>query len=318
MSVKKNNQKRTILITGGLGFIGINLIQRLLRTTPHNIKILTREQNNLPKLPFSLRNKRIKLVIGDISDPRVVEKLIRDIGIIIHLAGIANISDINSLIKTNISGTALLLNATRNKKIEKIIFLSSSGVYAEGKSKIPFSEAHPTGPLNLYAASKLAAERIASFFYMTYKSPVVILRTFNVYGPYQTLDKPIPLFVTNLLKNKKIILNHKGKQIRDWVYVEDLASAIEKVISSPAKNVIRKVINVSTGKGFSIKEIASKIASRLKKNLNLLQYQRDGIPEPMYNVGDSKKIQNMLRWRPQYSIDEGLKKTIEWYKNYEN
>lgn len=313
--------KKSILITGGLGFIGINLTKKLLKNTSYSIRILTRKKNStfLKNLPFELNSNRLEIVYGNILGKKTVKKIVHGSTAIVHLASNTHTEDgqtqPETLIRTNVIGTTMLLETAKNQGVEKIILLSSSGVYANNDSKTPFDEKHQLRPFNLYSASKLAVEEFANVYYKSYKLPIVILRPFNVYGPYQARTKPIPLFISKLLQNKKISLNYGGKQIRDWLYIDDIVAAIEKILQTRNKKILGEVFNVATGRGMSIKDVATRILLELNKDRTLLQFVKGTYPEPMYNVGDSTKIQNMLRWKPQCLIEDGIRRTIEWYKH---
>lgn len=313
--------KKSILITGGFGFIGINLIQHLLKNTTYSLKILSRRKAShvLRRMPFDSNAKRLEIIFGNILNKKTIKKVVKNSSIIIHLAGITNTTNTaESLMKINIIGTTLLLEESLNNGVTKIILFSSSGVYAEGKARTPLNENHRLNPYNFYSVSKLVAEKLAYIYYTVHKLPIVLLRPFNVYGPYQSRNQPMSLFITNLLQNKKITLNYEGRQVRDWLYIDDLISAIAKVIQAPNKKILGEIFNVATGKGINIREVADKILLELNKDIELLQYKKGLLPEPMYNIGDSKKIQNMLEWKPKYSIDQGIQKTVEWYKKNKN
>lgn len=313
--------KKSILITGGFGFIGINLIQHLLKNTTYSLKILSRRKkfHVLRRMPFDSNTKRLKIIYGSILDKKTIKKVVKNSSMIIHLAGITNTTNTaESLIKINIIGTTLLLEESLKSRVTKIILFSSSGIYSEGKSRAPFNENYPLNPYNFYSASKLAIEKLAYVYHTVHKLPIVLLRPFNVYGPYQSKNKPMSLFITNLLQDKKIILNYEGKPVRDWLYIDDLISAIEKIMQTPDKKIFGEIFNVATGKGISIRKVADKILLELNKGSEFLQCKKGLLPEPMYNVGDSKKIQNMLEWRPKYSIDKGIQQTVEWYKKNKN
>ncbi len=312
--------KETVLITGGLGFIGINLTQRLLRTTSYSVIVFNRGKK---KMSYDLSaifgsSKRLKIVYGDILHKQDIEEVIKKSSIIVHLAASTHISDITNilpLVQTNIIGTTILLESIVKFPVKKLILLSSSGVYGNKQKGILMDENHPLLPLNPYTASKLAAEKLAYSFYFSAKVPIIILRPFNIYGPYQEPSKTIPLFITRLLQKKSIVLNHGGRQKRDWVYVDDLTAVIERIIYAPNNKVVGEVFNISNGKPITIKDTAKTILRQLGKNKSHFKIPTVSLPEAMYNVGTSRKIKKLLNWSPKYPLESGIKETIKWYKS---
>src|SRR6266568_3559214 len=225
---------KTILITGGLGFIGSNLVLDLLKATNYHLLILDKETYAARLDTFSKLEqaaKRIIYIKGDVTDKKVVEQVVKKSSIIIHLAAETNasqsVAEPQLSMVTNVMGTTMLLDAAQKYGVERFIFISSSEVYGDQQDKIPMDEHHPLVPITPYAVSKLAGDRLAYSFFLTKKMPVVILRLFNAYGPRQHTEKMMPLFITRLLKNLPITLYHGGLQKRDWVYVDDHVRAIK-------------------------------------------------------------------------------------------
>lgn len=311
---------KTILITGGLGFIGINLTRQILKNSDYNLIILTkpnRTTNRISLFEDSLSQKRIKIVTGNILQKNVVNKLISDASTIIHLAAETSVFNAlehtTSLVMTNVVGTSTLLELAVKNEIEKFIIFSSCGVYGDKKKDIPMDENHPLIPVTPYAATKLGAEKIAYSFYRYYKLPVVILRPFNIFGPYQSAKKMIPLFITRLLRNLPIYLNYQGKQTRDWLYIDDLLDAIEMMLNAPRKKVAGEVFNIASGKAINVATIASMILQKLKKDDNLSKISAIANPEPFESSADIKKIGRVVGWSPRFTFSEGLDRTIDWY-----
>lgn len=312
---------KVIVITGGLGFIGTNVIRRLLAQTPHDILIFDKvtyagREDNLPK--DKKNRSRIHFYKGDITKKRSVFSAVKEADIVVHLA--ADTHTFRSLtyavptVLTNVLGTALLLEAARKNPVERFIQISSSEVYGNSIPNVAMDENHPLNPVSPYAASKLAADRLAYSFYQSQGVPTTVLRFFNAYGPYQFPEKMVPLFITRLLKKQPITLNHGGRQVRDWVYVEDHAKAIETVITSPAELVVGEVFNIGTGSATSIRTVAEMICQQLGLDHEYIKVAESSKVETMGNVGISHKVKHKLGWGPQTSLAEGLKHTIEWYR----
>lgn len=317
--------EKTILITGGLGFIGMNLTRYLLKNYKYKIIILAKTDNLLKRtsLLANLPNRNLlKIAAGDILEKKFVEKLVKDSSIIIHLAAetytLNPLSKIEQMVLTNVIGTTKLLELAVTHRIEKIILFSSCAVYGNKIKGISMDENHSLVPITPYAATKLAADRIAYSFFKYYKLPVTIIRPFNIYGPYQSPKYMIPLFITRLLRDLPIYLNHKGKQTRDWLYIDDFIDAIEKIIIGPLKKLEGQVFNIASGKVLSVAKISHLILRKLKKGHELIRLSATANPEPFESAGIAKKIKRVLGWKPRVSFYRGLDKTIDWYiKNRE-
>jgi dTDP-glucose 4,6-dehydratase len=181
------------------------------------------------------------------------------------------------------------------------------------------NEAHPLNPVSPYAASKVATDRIAYAFHLSKHLPVTVVRPFNAYGPLQHPEKMIPLFITRLLRDKPISLNHGGKQKRDWVFIEDHARAIEAIIKSPPEKVLGKVFNIGTGKSTSVADVARLILKTLKKSeKKYLQIAQSSAPETSGNVGISKHLEKTLGWTAKTPLEKGIKATVKWYIEHES
>ncbi len=313
---------KTILITGGLGFIGSNLIRRLLKTTDYKLLIVDKKTDTGRKEIAPLDKKylkRIEIVKANVTRKKIMENLIKRSNVIVHMAADTNVArsvkHATSTIFNNVIGTSVLLEAVVKYQIEKFIYLSSSEVYGD-KKKQAMDENHPLLPVTPYAASKLAADRIAYSFFLSKKIPVIILRLFNAYGPYQDTEKMIPKFIIRLLQNQTIFLNHAGNQKRDWVYIEDITRALEMVINAENSKVVGEVFNIGTEESTSVKSVAQLIIKTLRKDNSLIKIIHSSHPGTMENIGISEKIKNVLGWEPQVNLEEGLGKTIKWYMKY--
>ena len=196
--------------------------------------------------------------------------------------------------------------------------LSSGGVYGSLTKGKKIDEHHPFNPVNPYTASKLASDHIALAFYSTYATPVVILRPFNVYGPYQGINKVIPIFITKLLKNEPVVLNQGGRQKRDFVYIDDLIFAIELVLKAPIDKVVGETFNISSDYAVPMRKIADIIIQKLGKARTFLEMPKKSNLEVLDSSGSSDKIKKVLRWSPNFSLERGLSVTIAWYKSEQN
>jgi len=313
---------KTVLITGGLGFIGTNITRRLLAQTSYRIRILDREarRERIKELvTWAAERRRVTVVSGDITNKRDIARAIFGVQYVIHLAADTHagrsLSHALPVVRTNVIGTTMILEASVRAGIERFILFSSSEVYGNKEAHVPMDEAHPLNPVTPYAASKLAADRLAYSYYLTGKLPVTILRPFNAYGPYQHPEKMIPLFITRLLTDKAITLNHGGKPVRDWIHVDDIARAVVMVLNAPAKKVAGGIFNIGTGKSTAVRTVARMIVRALGRDEQSLRVVRDSAPETMGNVGISKRAHRVLGWEPNIPLSVGIKKTVAWYTN---
>lgn len=315
-------KKQVILITGGLGFIGTNVIRRLLNKTDSDVLIFDKVTyaGRVDNLPRDKKNRsRIHFYKGDITKKRTVDAAVKQADIVVHLA--ADTHTFRSMtysiptVLTNVLGTALLLEAARKYPVERFIQISSSEVYGNTLPGKEMDETHPLNPVSPYAASKLSADRLAHSFYQSHGVPVTVLRFFNAYGPYQFPEKMVPLFITRLLKRQPITLNHGGRQVRDWVFVEDHARAIETIITAPREQVAGEVFNIGTGKATSIRAVAELINRELGLGPEYIQVAESSQVETMGNVGISRRVKEKLGWAPETTLEQGLQQTIAWYKD---
>lgn len=314
---------KKVLITGGLGFIGTNLVRRLLASTDYEITILDKftYAATIPGISDLETSRRISIIKGDICKRGDVEHAVKNASIVIHLAADTNaylsLSHASQFIHTNVYGTTVLLETLEKHSVDRVILLSSSEVYGNKIGRMPMDENHVLHPVTPYAASKLAAEFVTLSFYLTKKIPAVIFRAFNAYGPYQYPEKMIPLFITHLLQNLPITLSNGGKPKRDWIYVDDIARAIELALQMPIEKIQGEVFNLGTGKATSVATVADLILKTIGKNQSLIKIAPSSRPETMGNVGVSKKVERVIGWRHEVSLVEGISRTVDWYKSNE-
>jgi len=306
-----------ILVTGGCGFIGSNFIRGMLKKYPA-YKIVNLDKLTYCGNPDNLRDiendKRYTFIKGDICDKKAVDKIIKDCDAVINFAAESHvdrsISDASEFIRTNIQGVYVLLEAAKKHNIKRFIQISTDEVYGS-IAKGSFKETSSLRPNSPYSAAKAGGDHLSLSYYKTFKLPVIITRSSNNFGPYQYPEKIIPLFITNLLENKKVPLYGDGLNVRDWLYVADNCSAIDLVLH---KGKIGEVYNI--GGNFEIPniELTKIILKNLGKTDKMIHYVSDRLGHDRRYSLDSSKVRK-LGWKPSKSFDTAIKETINWYKN---
>jgi len=303
------------LVTGGAGFIGSNFIRYFFNKYPDariiNLDKLTYSGNLENTLDF-MKNKNYRFVKGDICNKKMVNKIMKNIDVVVHFAAETHVDRSilfsGIFIKTDVLGTQTLLEAARISNVKKFIHISTDEVYGN-VLKGYADENYPLTPSSPYSASKAGADRLAYAYYATYKLPVVITRSSNNYGPYQHPEKFIPLFITNALENKPMPLYGTGLNKRDWLYANDNCEAIGLVLN---KGRDGEVYNIGSGEEYPNIEIAKKIIKILKKPSSLIKLVKDRPGHDIRYALNCDKIRK-LGWKPKIKFEKGLKNAIKWY-----
>jgi len=327
-----------LLLTGGLGFIGSNLVRHFLKTYP-NYTIINLDAVTYAGHPENLsdieKDPRYKFVRGSIDDVKLVNEIISGqkfgpIDGVINLAAESHVDrsilDPSVFVKTNVLGTQVLLDATlRYGKQEsttggatyriRYLQVSTDEVYGSLGPEGYFTEETPLAPNSPYSASKAAADLVCRAFFHTFGMPVMTTRCSNNYGPYQFPEKLIPLFIANALANKQVPVYGDGLNIRDWLHVEDHCSAIDLVFH---KGQPGEVYNIGGNNERKNIEITKLILSELGRPESLIKYVDDRLGHDRRYAIDSAKIQNELGWEPKYTFETGIRGTINWYKQNQN
>lgn len=312
-----------ILITGGCGFIGSNFIRYILNKYP-DYKVINLDKLTYAGNPDNLKsienNPHYKFVKGDICDIELVTELVKEADIIVHFAAESHvdrsIKESSVFIKTNVLGTHALLEAARVNGNKRFHHISTDEVFGSLKldDKRKFDEKTPYNPRSPYSASKAAADHLVRAYFHTHKLPITISNCSNNYGPYQYPEKIIPLFITNLIDKKKVPVYGKGLNVRDWIYVEDHCEAIDLIIH---KGKIGGTYCVGGDCEKQNIELTKEILKNFNCNDSMIEFVEDRKGHDLRYALDSTKIKKELGWKQKHNFDEGLKKTIEWYKNNE-
>lgn len=310
-----------ILVTGGCGFIGSNFIRHILNRYPDyeviNIDALTYAGN-----PVNLRdienNTRYSFVKGKIEDRELVRGLIKDVDYVVHFAAESHVDrsivDVSPFIKTNIVGTTIILDAIRDSSVKRYVHISTDEVYGSLGEDGRFTEETPLRPNSPYAASKASADLLVRAYYETYRIPAIIVRPSNNYGPYQFPEKFIPLMITNLIKDRPIPIYGEGRNIRDWLFVEDNCKAIDVILH---KGKIGEAYNVGGNSEMRNIDLARAVLKIMDKKDEMITFVKDRPGHDFRYALDISKVEMELGWRPETDIMEGLRKTICWYMDNE-
>jgi dTDP-glucose 4,6-dehydratase len=315
-------QKR-VLVTGGAGFISSNFIRHLLLATPYEVVSLDAltYAGNVENLADVMSHERLSFVHGDIRDEELVRDVVAEVDVIVNAAAESHVEKsieygASEFVTTNVLGTRVLLDAIRKRPVERFILISSSEVYGTAQYA-PMDEEHPLLPRSPYAATKAGADRLAYSYYVTYGLPIVIARPFNNYGPRQHPEKVIPRFVIQALCDEPLPVHGDGRASRDWLYVDDDAGAIETLIDADLDSIAGEVINIATGIDVSIDEIADRVLEVLGKPAELKERVPDRRGQVQRHVGSTEKAQRLLGWRARTSFEDGLERTVAWYRKNE-
>jgi len=305
-----------LLVTGGAGFIGSNFIRYMLsKYEDHTIVNLDKltYAGNLENLKGLEKNKRHSFVKGDICDRKLVEKVAKEVDVIINFAAESHVDrsivEPEPFLTTNVLGTQVLLEAARTFDYEKFIQISTDEVFGSISSG-SFKEDSPLNPSSPYAASKAAADMLAHSYFVTYGLPVVITRSTNNFGPYQHPEKLIPKLIINAISGKPLPIYGDGKNVRDWLYVVDNCEAIDLILR---KGKSGEIYNAGAGNEKTNLEIATFVLKELGKPKSMIKFVKDR-PGHDFRYSLNCEKSKALGWKPKHSLDSGLKETVKWYK----
>lgn len=316
-----------LLVTGGLGFIGSNLVRHLLKNHP-DYKIVNLDAVTYAGHPENLQDlnsePRYNFVKGRIEDRKLVGEIVsgQRFGKIDGIINVAaethvdrSIEDPGIFVSSNIFGTQVLLEAALkygNKELPiRYLQVSTDEVYGSLGPTGKFTEETPLAANSPYSASKAGADMLCRAYFHTFGLPTLITRCSNNYGPYQHPEKLIPLFITNLMSGKQVPVYGDGKNVRDWLHVEDHCAAIDTVFH---KGVPGEVYNVGGNNEWKNIDITKLILKELGKGEEMIKYVEDRLGHDRRYAIDNTKITTQLGWAPAHTFEKGIKETIEWYK----
>lgn len=318
--------KKNILITGGAGFIGSNFVKYLYKKYP-SYRLLVLDAltyagsvQNLPEGSFD--SKRFEFWYGNVKNADLVDTLVSQSDIVLHFAAESHVTrsiyDNLNFFETDVIGTQIVANTVLKYKhrIERFIHISTSEVY--GTALAPkMDENHALNPMSPYASAKCGADRLVYSYWSTYKIPAIIIRPFNNYGPSQHLEKVVPRFITSCLLKEPLTVHGDGLAARDFVHVEDHARALDLAMHARLDTVMGEVINVGSGQHYSILEIAEAVKKIMKAKHSKICFVGDRPGQVFRHTCDASKAYRLLGWQAKIDFEEGLTKTIQWYKDHE-
>lgn len=304
-----------LLVTGGAGFIGNNFIRHILGKYKNysviNLDKLT-YAGNLNNLKDVEKNPRYRFEKGDICDSKTVEKAMKNCDAIVNFAAESHvdrsIDDPSAFVKTNFYGVYNLIETAKKNNVRKFLQISTDEVYGSAVSG-SFSEEDMLNPSSPYSASKASADLLAKSYYNTFKFPVIITRSSNNFGPFQYPEKLIPLFITNAFMGNSLPVYGTGKNVRDWIYVEDNCAGIDLVLH---KGKIGEIYNIGGNNEMTNLEITDLILKNMNKSKDLITFVKDRLGHDFRYSLKCDKVKK-IGFKPKYDFEPALKNTVKWY-----
>jgi NAD dependent epimerase/dehydratase len=321
--VDRRKEDMKVLVTGADGFIGSHLTESLL-AEGYDVRALSQYNsfNYWGWLEDIQQTANLEIVCGDVRDPAYCREICKGIDVIFHLAALIAIpySYIapKSFIDTNIKGTLNICQAAKDCNIKRILVTSTSEVYGTAQY-VPIDEKHPLQPQSPYSASKIGADAIAMSFYYAYQLPVTIVRPFNTYGPRQSARAVIPTIITQIASGNKEIKIGDTTPTRDFNYVKDICNGF--ILLAKCDKAIGETVNIGSNDEISIKELFALIKDIMHSDANLIVDEQRLRPEhsEVFRLRcDNTKIKELTGYEPQYTLREGLEKTVEWFSDPRN
>lgn len=309
-----------LVVTGGMGFIGSAFVRRRLASAHDEIVVVDKltYAGNPNNLKDAKDDPRLTFVKGDVCDRSLMDRVAKGADAVVHFAAETHVDrsilDAGSFVVTDVVGTYSVLEACRKGDVRRLLHISTDEVYGEAGAA-PCPETAALMPKSPYAASKAGADRLVWSYFATYGLPAVISRCTNNYGPYQHVEKLIPLFVTNALADAPLPMYGPGRATRDWIHVDDHCRALDTLLE--ARGVEGEVFNVGADQERDIRSIGEAILRILNKPASLLRSVEDRPGHVARHAVDWSKIRTRLGWRPTKDFEAGLRETVDWYRRNE-
>jgi dTDP-glucose 4,6-dehydratase len=317
---------RSLLVTGGAGFIGSHFVELLFDRYP-DLQITVLDAftyaASIENLPSRVQSSpRFRLMHGDVRHAEIVSDLVAAADAVVHFAAESHVarSIYNNAVffETDVLGTQVVANAVARHagRIHRFIHISSSEVYGAALSA-PMSESHPLNPLTPYAAAKAGADRLVYSYRATYGVPLVLIRPFNNYGPRQHLEKVIPRFITSALLDEPLRIHGDGSATRDWLFVEDCCDAIDRALHADLSQLPDPAINLGTGVDTSIGRIAEMVLSVCgREKQGRIEHVPERPGQVQRHISSTERAGAVLGWRASTDLAAGLERTVRWYRDH--
>jgi dTDP-glucose 4,6-dehydratase len=317
---------KTILITGGAGFIGSNLVRHLYKKYP-DYRLLVVDAltyaGNVHNCPDgALGSSRYEFWYGDVRNGELMDTLVSQSDIVVHMAAESHVTrsiyDNKLFFETDVLGTQAVANAVvkHRDRIDRFIHISTSEVYGTALAE-RMDEEHPLNPMSPYASAKCGADRLVYSYWATYNIPATIVRPFNNYGPYQHLEKAVPRFITSVLLGEPLTVHGDGSAARDWLFVQDNCEALDALLHVDVAKIRGQVINIGTERHHSVLEVADAILRAMGPCDSQIEFIGGRPGQVFRHTSDTAKLRHLINWEPKLSFEEGLERTIRWYRDNE-
>lgn len=317
---------KTILLTGGAGFIGSNFVRHLYdKYRDYRILVLDAltYAGNVQNCPDgAMGSERYEFWYGDVRNGELMDTLVSQSDIVVHMAAESHVTrsiyDNRLFFDTDVMGTQTVANSIvkHRDRVERFIHMSTSEVYGSATTDL-MNEDHPLNPMSPYASAKCGADRLVYSYWATYNIPAVIVRPFNNFGPYQHLEKVVPRFITSCILNEPLTVHGDGSAKRDFMFVGDHCEALDRLLHTDINQIKGAAINIGTGIHKSILEVAETVLKAMAPSDSQIQFIGDRPGQVFRHTCDAGRIKNYIEWEPTRSFEDGLKETIEWYQKNE-
>lgn len=318
---------KTILVTGGAGFIGSNFVRHLYdKYKDYRLLVvdaLTYAGNVQNCPPGAMGSGRYEFWYGDVRNGELMDTLVGQADCVVHMAAESHVTrsiyDNKLFFETDVMGTQAVANAVvkHRDRVERFIHISTSEVYGSALSE-RMDEEHPLNPMSPYASAKCGADRLVYSYWATYDIPATIVRPFNNYGPYQHLEKAVPRFVTSVLLGEPLTVHGDGSAARDWIFVEEHCEALDRLLHTDVSKIRGEVINIGTGHHMSVSEVAEAVLRLSGPSDSQIKFIGDRPGQVFRHTADASKLKRLVGWEPKLSFEEGLERTIRWYRENES
>jgi dTDP-glucose 4,6-dehydratase len=313
-------------VTGGAGFIGSNFVRHLYDKYPDYrllvVDALTYAGNvhNCPDGAMS--SGRYEFWYGDVRNGELMDTLVGQSDVVVHMAAESHVTrsiyDNKLFFETDVLGTQAVANAIvrHRHRVERFIHISTSEVYGTAMDD-KMDEEHPLNPMSPYASAKCGADRLVYSYWATYDIPAAIVRPFNNYGPYQHLEKAVPRFITSVLLGEPLTVHGDGGAARDWLFVEDHCEALDQLLHTAIERIKGQVLNIGTEQHRSVLEVAEAVLQAMQPTNSQIQFIGDRPGQVFRHTADTSKLKRLIGWEPKLGFEDGLQRTIRWYRDNE-